>query len=168
MKTNLKELLKDILIALAIVLVISVCIKPTIVKGTSMNPTLYENNYLILNKLSYLNNEPNYGDIIVINTERENEKLIIKRVIGIEGDQIDINGGEVYRNGKQLDENYISEKTEGTYHFSVPSGKCFVLGDNRPVSLDSRSDEIGYIDKKNIVGKATLRIFPFNKMCILK
>ena len=94
----MKEFIKDILIAVAIVVVITLIIKPTIVKESSMEPTLYENNYLIINKLSYFHKDhPNYGDIIVFHssidkTDGTGKKLLIKRVIGVEGDVMSIRG----------------------------------------------------------------------------
>ena len=106
----MKEFIKDILIAVAIVMVITLIIKPTIVKESSMEPTLYENNYLIINKLSYFHKDhPNYGDIIVFHssidkTDGTGKKLLIKRVIGVEGDVMSIRDGQVYRNGELLDE----------------------------------------------------------------
>ena len=109
----MKEFIKDIIIAIIIVAVITVIIKPTIVKESSMEPTLYENNYLIINKLSYFHKDhPGYGDIIVFKSDLEKtdgtgKKLLIKRVIGVEGDTMTIQDGKVYRNGELLDEPYI-------------------------------------------------------------
>ena len=116
----MKEFIKDVLIALVIVVVITLIIKPTIVKESSMESTLYENNYLFVNKLAYLTaDHPDYGDIIVFKShiqrdDGKGDKLLIKRVIGVENDVIDIHDGVVYRNGTALDEPYTKEGyTEG-------------------------------------------------------
>ena len=172
----MKELLKDIIIAIVIVAVITIVIKPTIVKESSMEPTLYENNYLIINKLSYFHKDhPGHGDIIVFKsdldkTDGTGKKLLIKRVIGVEGDVITIENGTVYRNGKPLTETYVAGQE--TYandgfevkDFRVEDDQVFVMGDNREVSLDSRSPEVGTVDESRIVGKAVVRLYPFNEI----
>ncbi|MCI6820449.1 MAG: signal peptidase I [Clostridiales bacterium] len=174
----MKAFIRDILIAVAIVAVITIVVKPTIVKESSMEPTLYENNYLLVNKLAYmLSDHPGYGDIIVFHSELEKDygsgkKMLIKRVIGVEGDTIEIKGYDVYRNGERLKEPYTISLTEGEvesnkeFHMvcSVPKDKLFVMGDNRPVSLDSRSDSVGLIDEKAVLGKAFVRLYPFNEI----
>ena len=184
----MKEFIKDILVAFAIVVLLSLVIKPTIVKESSMEDTLYENNYLILNKLSYISKDhPEYGDIIVFESDIYNDeagalsrffnkvtggsenKLLIKRVIGVEGDVITIADGDVYRNGEKLTEEYIKcDFDEGTLgsvnNYKVPENKIFVMGDHRTVSSDSRSPEVGAVDEDRIVGKAVLRLYPFNEI----
>ncbi len=174
----MKAFIRDILIAVAIVAVITIVVKPTIVKESSMEPTLYENNYLIVNKLAYISAEhPDRGDIIVFRSDLEKDdgsgkKMLIKRVIGVEGDTIEIKGYDVYRNGELLKEPYTQSLTDGEieakkdFHMvcSVPEDKLFVMGDNRPVSLDSRSDSVGLIDEKAVFGKAFVRLYPFNEI----
>lgn len=169
--------IKDILVAILIAALILVFIKPTIVKESSMQPTLYENDYLILSKQSYkMFGEPERGDIIVLHsdltTETGMEKLLIKRIIGLPGDTVEIIYNEIYVNGEYLDEDYIMEKNTvagdlGTY-FEVPEGKLFVLGDNRRVSADSRSSYVGYVPIEDVMGKAVLRLYPFNKITLFK
>ncbi len=171
----MKEFIKDILIALAIVVVITMVIKPTIVKESSMEATLYENNYLFVNKLAYLTDDhPDYGDIIVFKShiqrdDGKGEKLLIKRVIGVENDVIDIHDGVVYRNGTALDEPYTKEGyTDGDISgYKVPENEVFVMGDNRRVSLDSRSSEVGTVSEDSIIGKAFIRLYPFNQIKLL-
>lgn len=168
----MKEFIKDILIAIVIVIVVTMIIKPTIVKERSMEPTLYENNYLFINKLAYITAEhPDYGDIIVFESDIEKDdgngkKLLIKRVIGVENDVIDIHGGKVYRNGKQLEEGYIMEgfTTGEVNSYTVPSDCVFVMGDNRSVSLDSRASEIGAVTEESILGRAFVRLYPFDEI----
>ena len=172
----MKELIKDIIIALVIVIGITMVIKPTIVKESSMEPTLYENDYLIVNKLAYFKKDhPGYGDIVVFRsdidkTDGTGKKLLIKRVVGVEGDVIDITDGVVYRNGKALDEPYVNgqptEEDEGLDVDNMKVGKdeMFLMGDNRAVSLDSRSDLVGMVSEDRLVGKAIVRLYPFDKI----
>ena len=171
----MKELIKDVLIAIAIVIVITLVIKPTIVKESSMEPTLYENNYLFVNKLAYINKDhPDYGDIIVFKSnidkdEGNGKKMLIKRVIGVENDVISIKDGQVYRNGKVLDEPYTLEgfTTGEITELKVPKDQVFVMGDNRSISLDSRSDEVGTISEDSILGRAFVRLYPFNEIGLI-
>ena len=169
----MKEFIKDLIIALAIVVAITFVIKPTIVKETSMEPNLYENNYLFVYKLAYVTKDhPQHGDIIVFKSDIDKDdgsgkKLLIKRVIAVEGDTIAVHDDEVYRNGELLEEDYImnEEFDSGTPgevdEFTIPEDEVFVMGDHRTVSLDSREPEVGTVDEDAIVGKAVLRIFPF-------
>lgn len=171
----MKEFIKDVLIAIVIVVAITAVIKPTIVKESSMEPTLYENNYLFVNKLSYITKDhPKYEDIIVFESDLEKDdgsgkKLLIKRVIGVEGDVITISDGIVYRNGHPLEEQYTLEGyTSGeVYDYLVPEDEVFVMGDNRSVSLDSRDPSVGTVDEDDIMGKAFIRLYPFSEFGLL-
>lgn len=165
----MKEFIKDLIIAVVIVLIVTAIIKPTIVKESSMEPTLYENNYLFINKLAYITKEhPEYEDIIVFKSDLDKDdgngkKLLIKRVIGVENDTITISEGKVYRNGFEISEPYIMDGyTSGeVYEYTVPENEIFVMGDNRSVSLDSRAPEVGTVSEDDVVGKAFIRIYPF-------
>lgn len=171
----MKEFIKDIIIALIIVIAITLVIKPTIVKESSMEPTLYENNYLFVNKLAYLTKDhPDYGDIIIFNSDIDKEdgsgkKILIKRVVGVENDVITISEGNVYRNGVKLDEPYTLEgfTTGDMADYVVPQDEVFVMGDNRSVSLDSRSEEVGTVSEDSIIGKAFVKLYPFNEIGLL-
>jgi signal peptidase I len=163
-----KELIRDIVVALVIVLVLTSIIKPTIVKESSMEPTLYENHYLIVNKLAYKTGEPERGDIIVFESDLETDdgdkKLLIKRIIGLPGETIKVTGGNVYIDGQLLAEEYLKDgitpgEIEDCY---IEDGELFVMGDNRIVSIDSR--ELGCINEETVMGKAVLRLFPFNQI----
>lgn len=165
--------IRDIVAAVIIAVVILQFIMPTIVKESSMQPTLYANNYIILSKQSYkLWGEPEHGDIIVfhtqLKTEAGDEKLLIKRIIGLPGDKISIVDGVVYRNDEMLQEDYIFEDYTAGYieDFTVPEGQIFVMGDNRRVSLDSRAEEVGCVDIDQIVGKAVIKLYPFNEITL--
>ena len=172
----MKEFIKDVLIALVIVVVITLIIKPTIVKESSMESTLYENNYLFVNKLAYLTaDHPDYGDIIVFKShiqrdDGKGDKLLIKRVIGVENDVIDIHDGVVYRNGTALDEPYTKEGyTEGDISdYKVPADQVFVMGDNRNDSKDSRYWTNTFVTKDEILGKAIFRYWPISEFKILE
>lgn len=161
------------------------------VQQSSMEDTLFANQQLIIDKLSYNFTAPKQGDIIVFleNGEKGNilddalstadniislfdnvrdsseESRLIKRVIGIPGDEVDIRDGYVYVNGIKLEESYVSGETiaaELEFPIKVEENKLFVLGDNRIVSKDSR--HFGLIDIKQVEGKAVYRIYPFNQM----
>ena len=171
----MKEFIKDLAIAVIIVAAVSFVIKPTIVKQQSMEPTLNANDYLILNKLSYFHKDhPQYGDIIVFQSDLEKDdgsgkKLLIKRVIGVEGDVISIRDGKVYRNGEELDEPYIHgqetlEEDMEIDEMKIGPDELFCMGDNRQNSKDSRSSDVGNVDEDAVVGKAVVRLYPFNKI----
>ena len=166
----MKGLIRDILIAVVIVVAITMVIKPTIVKESSMQPTLYENNYLLLNKQAYRFGEEKRGDIIVFESSLEDDnggtKLLIKRIIGLPGDTITIENGKVILNGVELHEDYTLEDETPGYlaDFKVPEGQFFVMGDNRRVSIDSRSEKVGCVDEDQIVGKAFVRLYPFSEI----
>lgn len=170
----MKEFIKDILIAIVIVAAITAVIKPTIVKESSMEPTLYENNYLFVNKLAYITKDhPEYADIIVFQSDLDSDdggkKLLIKRVVGVEGDVITISEGIVYRNDYPLEEPYTLEGyTSGQiYEYVVPQDEVFVMGDNRSVSLDSRDLSVGTVSEEAILGRAFIRLYPFSEFGLL-
>ena len=131
----------------------------------------HSDDYVIISKQAYtLFGDVERGDVIVFKSDlldgEGNSKHLIKRIIGIPGDTIEIKNGLVYRNGEKLEEDYVNEKRQSgeMEPIIVEEGKLFVLGDNRRVSQDSRSEEIGQIDQETIVGKVVLRIFPFDKI----
>lgn len=172
----LKDLIKDIIIAVVIVLAITSVIKPTIVKENSMMDTLQPNNYLFVNKMAYkFKDHPERGDIIVFRSELPNEeqggkKLLIKRVIGVEGDVISFEEDQVYRNGELLEEDYIYDEYPAFRNypngktFTVGEDEIFAMGDHRSVSWDSRSDAVGMVPEDKVVGKAFVRLYPFNEI----
>ena len=170
----MREFVRDIIIAIAVVVIVSFIIKPTIVKEHSMENTLQNNDYVILYKLAYLTKDhPDRGDIIVFKSSMQTDdgktKMLIKRVIGVEGDTISIHDGNVYRNGKLLNEPYVKGGyTDGEVsNLVVPDNELYVMGDNRSVSVDSRSTDVGFVSEDSVVGKAVIRLFPFNKLKIL-
>ena len=170
----MKEWIKDIIIAAVIAVIILQFIKPTIVNQSSMEPNFYQNDYLMISKQSYTFGEPERGDVVVFHSsllqDNGKEKLLIKRVIGLPGDRIDIMAGQVYINGELLLEPYTKDGiTPGDIQgLVVPEGELFCMGDNRVVSIDSRSPDVGCVKIDDIVGKVFVRLFPFNKIGFIK
>jgi len=167
---ELKEWIKDIVIAVVVALIILQFIKPTFVRETSMLPTLGEYNFLFLSRQAYRFGEPERGDIIVFHTNLKTvdgrEKMLIKRVIGLPGDVITIEDGVVTLNGEVQDEPYTLEGYTSGYvkDLVVPEGRLFVMGDNRQNSIDSRDPSVGMIQIDDVYGKAIFRLYPFDKI----
>lgn len=141
------------------------------ISGSSMLPTLHNDDYLLCCKFLYV---PQRGDVVIINNQNLLGKNLVKRVIAKENDsiKIDFDKGLVYVNDACLNEPYINTPTnlEADWNFPkiVPKDKLFVLGDNRNSSLDSRFSVVGLIDKNDILGKATFIMLPFDRIGILK
>lgn len=127
----------------------------------SMIPTLMENEQIIILRV-YNPTHLKRGDIVVFDSSELHERLI-KRLIGLPGDHIEIRNGIVYINGFKYEEPYVQNPMNTNQIFNVPQGKYFFLGDNRQISYDSRLWKNPYIDHKDIQGKAVLKIYPFNK-----
>ncbi len=139
------------------------------VRGGSMQPTLRQNDMLLLSIHMYT---PHHGDVVVI--DRHTQEPLIKRVIGVAGDTIfiDKQSGAVYRNGQKLEEAYIYKTftvpNDLTEAVTVPKGHIFVLGDNRSLSKDSRDEEIGMVDLEDVVGKAIFRVWPLDRIGVVR
>ena len=147
-----------LLIFLLVILIRTFIITPVMVNGDSMNPTLEDNDIMILNKINYKLNEIKRFDIVVI---KQNNNHLIKRIIGLPNEKVMYQNNTLYINCKKIEENY---KIDDTYNFiseEIPSNCYFVLGDNRNNSTDSRT--FGFVKKEDILGSANLVIFPFNK-----
>ena len=135
------------------------------VDGTSMEPTLINTDKVIITDLFY---EPKNGDVVVISHGEEYEKPLVKRVIAIPGQEleIDFENNAVYIDGEKLTEPYIQgvtirgDKSAEEINGVIPEGKLFVMGDNRPVSLDSRYRSVDLIDVSSVIGKAQLVVIP--------
>lgn len=136
------------------------------VDGDSMNNTLKDGDWLIISNFNY---SPQRSDIVVSTQPNPKNEPLIKRVIAVEGDVVDIDfsSGAVSVNGEELSETYIKELTflQGDVRFplKVPQGKVFVMGDNRNESWDSRFEAVGFIDERYLMGKTVFRIFPFGE-----
>ena len=169
-KSTQREILEWVL-SIAIAVVLALVIRNfvfTVVKveGSSMVPTLQNNDRLIVWRLGYT---PANGDIIVLH--QKGEHPFIKRIIATEGQTIDIDFDthQVYVDGVKLDEPYINQPTSETgdviFPVTVPENAVFVMGDNRNNSRDSRFQNVGMVAHEDIIGKAIFRFFPFSSIC---
>jgi signal peptidase I len=158
--------LRDLVISLAIsAFIIIFLYQPVKVEGTSMMPSLVDQERIFVNKFVYRLEPIERGDIVVFRYPYDPSKSYIKRVIGMAGDRIRIDAGQVYVNGKALDENYVpSEYVDArTYReVVVPPNYYYVLGDHRSMSEDSRS--FGPVDQRLIYGKAVFGYWPVDKL----
>ena len=173
----IKSLIVDILIAVCLAAAVLYFIRPTIVKQTSMEDTLHENDYMIMYRQAYKKHDPERGDIIIfqsnlINEDSGTDKLLIKRVIGLPGDDIMITSDDqLYINGEEYHEDYLKDGYTPAFEippegetYTVPDGKYFCMGDNRAGSVDSRRNEVGDVAREDIKGKVIVRLFPFSKI----
>jgi signal peptidase I len=159
-RSALREIVETILFTLLIyVLIRTFVFENYRVVGRSMEPTLENDQFLVVSKLDYRLHDPQRGDIIVFRDPRAEDRKLIKRVIGLPGDTVEISNGFVSINGQMLDEPYI--KSPGRYTEvpqPIPEGQYFVLGDNRNNSSDSHN--WGTLPKEMIIGKAWLSYWP--------
>jgi signal peptidase I len=128
--------------------------------GYSMAETLPGESYILVDKLAYQQNTPRRGDIVYFNLPMDPKQGMLKRVIGLPGEVVSIDQGQVSINGTPIDEPYISEKATYSGEWEIPTGQYFVLGDNRPDSSDSHN--WGFVPRENITGKAVWIYFPFD------
>jgi signal peptidase I len=168
---NVKEWIKDILVAIVISVIIMQFIKPTIVREHSMEETLKENDYILLSRQAYgLFGEPQRGDIVVfesdLKTQDGGNKLLVKRIIAIPGDTISLEGGWVIVNDQPVKEEYTKDGYTASEmeEISIPDGYLFAMGDNRQNSMDSRDSRVGLIPLDTVVGKAFFRLYPFSNI----
>jgi signal peptidase I len=187
-RTLIRELIETALLALLVFLAVRASFQNFKVDGTSMYPTLENGQFLIVNKLlysevdveklsrflpfldagespkRYLFHGPERGDIVVVVDPRDPKVDLIKRVIGLPGETIEIVDGKVYVNGFLLEEPYIKQQWHSTNpKVVIPAGEYFVMGDNRENSLDSRSPNVGLVPKDLVIGKAMLSYWPREK-----
>ena len=153
------ELIGYIVLLILVILIKRYVISPIRVNGVSMKPTLEDKDYMILNKIGKIKR----FDIVVVDTE---DSYIIKRVIGLPGEKVEYRDNKLYINGKYVEENYTREampnyNIEELGRKTVPKNSYFVLGDNRPVSKDSRI--IGFIHESKISGKSSIVLFPLSR-----
>lgn len=181
MKKEFLEWLKSFAVALLIVFLFKMFFGTTVVYSTSMYPTLIEKDVLLLQKTQTVER----GDIVSFKSKltltdedirslnvvqklfvsKDTQKTLIKRVIGVPGDSIEVKDGIVKINGEVANEPYVSSENAGEVHIqAIPEGQYFMMGDNRAVSLDSRSDLVGLIEEKDLVGKVLVRLWPVPKI----
>jgi len=163
------ETLKFSIIAILIVLPFRIFIaQPFLVSGASMSPNFETGHYLIVDQLSYNFTEPKRGEVVVFKYPKDPKKFFIKRIIGLPNETIKIEGQKVFikneesPNGFELNEPYIENIGHNKSEISLGKDEYFVMGDNRPASSDSRV--WGSLSRELIVGRAFLRLFPFNKI----
>jgi signal peptidase I len=157
----LREVLETVLPAILIAVLINIFVgQATRVDGQSMEPNLYSEQRLVVEKLSYRFHGPNRFDIVVLKMPEHSDTMLIKRVIGLPGETIEIRDGHVYVNGDLLEEAFTTEETHpGRFgEITVPPLHIYVLGDNRDRSNDSRS--FGPVAIDNVVGRAWLSYWP--------
>ncbi|MCI9645211.1 MAG: signal peptidase I [Lachnospiraceae bacterium] len=145
----------------------------TQVSGSSMEYTLSDGDNLIVDKISYRFYEPERFDIIVFPFQQEEDTYYIKRIIGLPGETVQIGeDGTILINGMELEESYgrevIQEPGAAAEPLTLREGEYFVLGDNRNASSDSRDPSVGMIQREDIVGRAWLRIYPFDKVGFIR
>ncbi len=173
------EFVQSIVLALSVFVLIYLFVaQPNQVKGSSMVPNFTDAEYLLTDKLSYQFGAPMRGDVVIFKAPSsepcaEDECEYIKRIIGLPGDKVMVENGQVLLNGKQLDQSFIPDNyvtDPGTFcqegiEVQVPQDKYLVFGDNRSHSRDGR--EFGPIDKSLIVGKAFFKYWPVSEMGLI-
>ena len=161
MKNFFKEIYPYIIIVLVVVLIRTFLFTPIRVSGPSMLPTLKNGDIMVLNKVAKVDR----FDIVVIKSKRYSETLI-KRVIALPGETLEVKNGILYINGKKIKDKYGYGTTSDVGKMKIPEGEYFVMGDNRSVSADSRL--FGTFTKKEIKGTTKLTLFPFKRLGIKK
>lgn len=144
-------------------------VQRTVVSGNSMQPTLYDGDNLIIDRVSYASHDPKRYDIVVFSYMNSRGTYYIKRVIGLPGETVQItDDGDILINGTRLTEHYGNEKIKNpglaAYTEKLGKSEYFVLGDNRNHSEDSRFPDVGDVRREQIVGKAVFRFFPLNRI----
>ena len=171
---QVRENLQIVIIALILAFLLRTFVaEPRYIPSDSMIPTLQVGDRLVVDKLSYLFHAPNRGDVVVFNppdvpelSDIGKDNAFIKRVIGLPGQQVRVQQGQVYINNQPLKENYLAEPIRYELpSFVVPEGQVFVLGDNRNYSNDSHV--WGFLPKVNIIGRAFWRFFPFDRLDLI-
>lgn len=172
-KREIYSWIKTILLAILLAVIFRTFIfRTAFAMSISMEPTLHEGQILIISRVNYLVGEPERGDIVVIDSKQDKlEHLnLIKRVVGLPGETVEIRDNRVYIDGKLLEPDFTQSPTPdfGFQKTTIPEGYYMVMGDNRENSRDSRFESVGFIDGDNLQGKAVFRVWPLSKIGILK
>ena len=157
-RSLLRETLETILLTVIIFLVLNTATGRFQVRGSSMEPTLHDGQYLVIAKLVYWIHPPERGDVIVFQPPNNPSDDYIKRVVGLPGEELEIRDGRVWADGVVVEESYITNPGSYSGAWHLEDGEYFVLGDNRDNSSDSHS--WGLLPRENIVGKAWLCYWP--------
>ena len=177
MKNIMKEILSTSIYLLVVLcaayLIITYVGQRTQVSGSSMETTLSDGDNLLVDKITYRISEPKRFDIIVFPFQYDTDTYYIKRIIGMPGETVQIDyDGNIYINGSLLEESYGREVIQNPGRAAEPitlgKDEYFVMGDNRNNSSDSRDPSVGNIHRKDIIGRAWVRIWPFSKFGVLK
>lgn len=169
----LKEIVKFTLLALVIVVPIRLWIaQPFIVSGASMDPTFKSGQYLIVDQLTYHFEEPKRGDVIIFRYPRDPRTFFIKRIIGLPGETVKVENGKIsilnkeHPEGLPIDDSHVAQnhKTADNFSITLRDTEYFVMGDNRAESSDSRV--WGPLERKYIVGRPFLRLYPFTRLSV--
>lgn len=165
------DIIQVVIFAVSIFLFVYLLIlQPHKINGESMETNFHNGEYILTEKVTYYFNKPKHGEVIVFKAPPDGHDEFIKRIIGVPGDTVMIQNCHVFVNGKQLVEKYLPADlctspgtlaTEGK-SLTVPTGKYFVMGDNRPHSLDSRYEQISFIGQDKFTGKAWVVYWPLN------
>lgn len=186
----IKEMIETILLALLLFVLMEFSVQNFKVEGSSMRPTLAQDQYLLVNKIIYARvglddlapfipfvhasqngaersmfafHPPERGEVVIFHFPRDPTRDFVKRVIGVPGDTIEIRRGEVFRNGEYVEEPFITEPSTRSYDpVYVRDGHYYVLGDNRRSSNDSR--DWGLVPEQNMVGRAWMRYWPLDSL----
>lgn len=169
------DTIESVVVALSIFVVFYLFIvQPHQVKGASMDPTFHDGEYILTDKIDYRFHSPQRGDVVVFKAPRNPDYDYIKRIIAVPGDIVSIKNGFVYVNNQKLDENYITSDTmilpgqylQDSQEIRMGVDEYFVLGDNRSHSSDSRA--WGTVPKKDIIGRAFFRYWPFTRFGVIQ
>jgi len=160
------DTVETILLALVLFLVINALSARVRVENVSMKPTLQPGEFLLVNRVAYKLGEPSIGDIIVFHAPGVSDLDYIKRIIGLPGDEVRVEGQTVYVNNQPLYEPYIADAPNYSGTWTVPQGEYFVLGDNRNNSSDSHL--WGFVPEEDIVGRALLIYWPLDQISLLR
>lgn len=162
----LLDLAKIVIISLAIIIPVRYYLmQPFFVKGNSMETNFHNNDYLIIDELTYRLKDPERGDVIIFKYPKDPSQYFIKRIIGLPGELIEVSNGQVFVNNVPLDESSYLDDERSVGRKTVQTlgpNEYFVMGDNRGVSLDSRS--WGALDHDLIIGRVWFRALPFSSM----
>lgn len=174
-KSTMREII-DWIVYFGIIVILSYLIITfvgvrTMVSGHSMEPSLHDHDQLLVDKISYRFREPRRYEIIVFPYKYEENTYYIKRIIGMPGETVQVKNGIVYINGEPLGEEYGAELMDDPGIAGVPvtlgKDEYFVLGDNRNHSADSRRPNVGVLKREDLIGRAWIRIWPFDSMGVV-
>lgn len=168
-RRELREWIKALAVAVLLAWVLrSVLIQPYRVEGSSMESSLHDSERLFINRLVYRLHPPRRGEVVVVDLANEGI-TIIKRIVGLAGETIEIKDGSVFIDGERLEEPYLTQATLNSYGpVQIPAEHYFVMGDNRQNSRDSRNISVGFVAHSQIKGEAFLVYWPLASVRLIK